>query len=92
MKERLLDVLAWLAWLWTVGVILFAIAVFFSSVYDELRIEGETLAPSLFAFFMGAIALGPLICQWVLFYIITGFPRLLPWQRPEPDEEEWWNQ
>ena len=66
---------------------------FFSGFYDELLVvDDETVTPSIFAFFVCAFALGPLIFQWALFYIITGFPRLLPWQRPEPDEEEWWNQ
>ncbi|MDG2459684.1 MAG: hypothetical protein P8M73_02285 [Luminiphilus sp.] len=93
MKERLLDVVAWLAWLWAVGYTLFGMALFFSGVYSEYaRIEGSVVHPALYAFFMGVLALGPLIVQWGLFYILTGSPRILPWHRPEQAEEEWWNQ
>ena len=76
MKERFLNVLAWGVWLNALGWLF--IFLFHASQEGGIRC-GSSCADDYLA--VAAVTLLPLVAQWVLFYIVTGSPRFLPWRK-----------
>ncbi|MDC1117232.1 hypothetical protein OAS73_05070 [Luminiphilus sp.] len=76
MKERILNVLAWGVWIGVTGWLLFVIRLI---VTGDLPIEQLRNLDTI-GIISGTL-LGPLVVQWVLFYIVTGSPRILPWRK-----------
>ena len=87
MKERFLNVLAWGVWIGVTGWLVFILggmATGFVPI-DDIKERGDL---PLFMAYIAGTAIGPLVVQWVLFYIVTGSPRILPWRRPRQDDGE----
>ena len=84
MKDRLLNVLAWGVWVWA---IVFAVGITIAYVSEQL-FDGRQLNGLLAAYLILVFSVAPILAQWVLFYIFTGSPRFLPWQRTEAAEDE----
>jgi len=76
MKERFLNVLAW-------GVWLNALFWLFIFLFEASREGGIRCGRSYDDEYLlvPALTLLPLVVQWVLFYIVTGSPRFLPWRK-----------
>ena len=85
MKERLANVVAWGVWLWAIGFAVFAAGAAITGNMCGAR--GCTDHPFLIFLLMAGMSLGPVAAQWLLFYVLLGSPRFLPWQRPEQAED-----
>ena len=78
MKERIMNVVAWGTWINAIG---WFLTPFVLVVWSLL----EGLDPLMYWDDMlgcWIIASASLVIQWVLYYIITGSPRFLPWHYP----------
>ena len=79
MKERFLNVLAWGVWLNAVHWPLFSLGLYATHEGDGFFGTPPDYMDTFLT--LAAVTLLPLVVQWVLFYIVTGSPRILPWSK-----------